>query len=396
MGEDFDLDELLSSHSTRIIETKNKSISDYDNSSKKSNPKFDYNIADELKFDENISLEDNNEEIINFDKLDKEIDFNNEFNSNENESTVEKFSRLVLTEIESRNLPSTPENYKLYFLELLEKEPESFQRKVKEMLKRESPQQELARSRNIEDSLQQSLKVSEQILSITAKVYNNVSIMKNIATKRNDEVNNKNVRDMVQLLKFDLEKLNDVLSKQNDSLKGLYSRAVESVNVVYNKTIFDREFNIYNRKFFIDSANNELEKMSFFQHQSSVALIIPHRKLTSPNLTQKLALIIAKAIAKVMNDSFGNSDIVAYYGNNIFAILLPHSNLHTGVKKIEKFIENLKSKSMIIAGKEIELIVKIGITELQIGRKLNFNLSRTLDALKIANRSQTKIYEVIT
>ncbi len=118
--------------------------------------------------------------------------------------------------------------------------------------------------------------------------------------------------------------------------------------------------------------------------------------MTSPNLTPKLALIIAKAIAKVMGDSFNSSDIVSYYGNNIFAILMPHSNLQAGVKKIEKFIENLTLRSMIIAGKEVELMVKIGITEIKIGKKLGTSLMRTLDALKIANRSKTKVFEVLT
>jgi diguanylate cyclase (GGDEF)-like protein len=384
---DFDLDELINSHSTRIIETKNKSLSDYDNGLKKNSNTdvFNYDLSDELKFDEDINLGEETEEIVKFENT-----------SGENESTIEEFARLVLTEIESRNLPATPENYKFYFLEMLEREPEPFRHRVKNMLKIESPKDELIRSREIENSLQYSLKVSEQILLITAKLYNNVSIMKNIAIQRSDEATTKNVKDLVQLLKFDLEKLNNVLGRQNDSLKGLYTRAVESVNTVYKQTIFDREFGIYNKKYFIDSANAELEKLNYFQHASTIALIIPHRKLTSPNLTPKLALIIAKAIAKVMGDSFNSSDVVSYYGNNIFAILMPHSNLQAGVKKIEKFIENLTLRSMIIAGKEVELMVKIGITEIKIGKKLGTSLMRTLDALKIANRSKTKVFEVLT
>lgn len=224
MSEDFD--ELINSHSTRIIETKNKSLSDYDNGLKKnSNPDvFNYDLSDELKFDEDINLGEETEEIVKFENT-----------SGENESTIEEFARLVLTEIESRNLPATPENYKFYFLEMLEREPEPFKHRVRNMLKIESPKDELIRSREIENSLQYSLKVSEQILLITAKLYNNVSIMRNIAIQRSDEATTKNVKDLVQLLKFDLEKLNDVLGRQNDSLKGLYTRAVESVNTVYKQ-----------------------------------------------------------------------------------------------------------------------------------------------------------------
>jgi GGDEF domain-containing protein len=138
----------------------------------------------------------------------------------------------------------------------------------------------------------------------------------------------------------------------------------------------------------LDSLKNEVQKMKFFNYQSSIVLIIPHRSLTSIHLTPKIAFVIAKTLSKILLEHFSRNDIIAYYGNSIFGILVTHSALDVTEEKIERLLLALKKSSLFISGKEIELKVKIGVSELMSHIKTETSLLKTLDALKIANRSQ--------
>jgi diguanylate cyclase (GGDEF)-like protein len=390
--DDFDLDELINSHSTKGGGS-GKDLSDFEDELKNVNEQksskdsdiVDYNISDELDFDKDIS----------FDDIDDEVVISTEKRKPSSSLTIEDFTRTVVAEIEERGLPATPENYKIYFMEFLLKESDEFQDKVYEILDREKVGKEEDKKREIEETLQKSLKLTQQLLSITSKVHGNISIMKNIAHKREEELESRNSKDIVKLLRFDLSKLETILQRQGESMKGVYGRTVETVNSLYEKTIFDKEFGVYNRRFFLESIEAEIQKMNYFRHSSSVALLIPHKKLTSQNLTPKVALVIAKTIAKILLEQFKRSDVVSYYGNNIFAILITHSNIRESEEKIERLSKALRKSSLFISGKEIELKVKVGLSELLPHRKIDTSLLKALDALKIANRSEEKLYEVV-
>jgi diguanylate cyclase (GGDEF)-like protein len=393
--DDFDLDELINSHSGKSSPS-DKSLEDYEDDSVESEEKHssdvdivDYDISEEIKFDEDINLDD----LMPDEDSDFEVEL--EPSKPKQSGTIEAFADHVLRELEKRGLPPTPLNYEIYFQELLYKESEEFQERVFEILDREGKKRSDERKNEIEETLQHSLKLTQQLLLLTTKVHGNINIMKNIASKREDELNVKSSKDIVRLLKFDLGKLDNILGRQSESMKSIYGRAVESANTLYSHTIFDKNFDVYNRKYFLESLNNEIEKMEFFMHSSTILLLIPHRKLTVKHLTKKVAFAVLKTVSKILMEEFKRSDVVSYYGNSIFGVLLTHSTIKDSEDKIGRLTKALKHSALFIGGKEIELEVKIGLSDLSPNRKVENSLMKALDALKIANRSETKVYEVV-
>jgi diguanylate cyclase (GGDEF)-like protein len=393
--DDFDLDELINSHSGKSSPS-DKSLEDYEDDSVESEEKHssdvdivDYDISEEIKFDEDINLDD----LMPDEDSDFEVEL--EPSKPKQSGTIEAFADHVLRELEKRGLPPTPLNYEIYFQELLYKESEEFQERVFEILDREGKKRSDERKNEIEETLQHSLKLTQQLLLLTTKVHGNINIMKNIASKREDELNVKSSKDIVRLLKFDLGKLDNILGRQSESMKSIYGRAVESANTLYSHTIFDKNFDVYNRKYFLESLNNEIEKMEFFMHSSTILLLIPHRKLTVKHLTKKVAFAVLKTVSKILMEEFKRSDVVSYYGNSIFGVLLTHSTIRESEDKIGRLTKALKHSSLFIGGKEIELEVKIGLSDLSPNRKVENSLMKALDALKIANRSEAKVYEIV-
>jgi len=398
MGDDdFNLDELINAHSAKVIEQDSEeeesieqttdstvdinNLTESESTQKSAEDLLDYDISDEINFDEDISLD--NQEIEILDTL-----ADSEFSDESEINTLSDYANWILQKIQDKKLPPTPENYQIYFNEFIQAQNTNLQKQIYKIIDNESLNVEQQQSREFEQSIEKSLKLTQQLLSITTKVHGNINIMKNIIYKRENELTVKNSGDIVRLLKFDLGKLEGILNKQSGSMKNIYSRSVETVNQIQERTIFDKQFGVYNRRHFLDSLKNEVQKMKFFNYQSSIVLIIPHRSLTSIHLTPKIAFIIAKTLSKILLEHFSRNDIIAYYGNNIFGILVTHSALDVTEEKIEKLLLTLKKSSLFISGKEIELKVKIGVSELMSHIKTETSLLKTLDALKIANRSQ--------
>jgi diguanylate cyclase (GGDEF)-like protein len=398
MEDDFDLDELINSHSksggNKSSEPKEVDDDEVDLNSLTNSRNLDIgdiDLSDDLNFGGDISFDSDETDDLLADVFDDE---KKSVSTRKSSLSVNEFAQNVIHEIDKRDLPATPENYKIYFTEFLLRESDQFQEEVGSLLEKESVGKEEDKSREIEETLQKSLKLTQQLLAITTKVHGNISIMKNIAHKREEELLTRSSGDIIKLLRFDLSKLETVLQRQSTSMKGVYGRAVETVNSLQDKTILNKDLGVYNRKYFLESLKLEIEKMEYFKYSSSVALLIPNRKLTAKNLTQRVAEAILKTIAKILMEFFKKSDVVSYYGNNIFAILMTHSTKEDSAEKIERLSWALKKSALFIGGREIELQVKSGIAELLPDRKIDKSLLKALDALKVANRSKDKFYEI--
>jgi diguanylate cyclase len=386
--EDFDLDDLIESHNTKVIETERKDV-DLDDYENESEVEDEFDLLD-LEFEHTNDFGISEVNIEN-----RAIEHKKEEEAPEDdELTIDNFPLHVLKQIKERGLPATPDNYYIYFHQLLESEGDELQKSFYQILDKERTGHNREDKKAYEDGVQISLQLTEQILNVTTKVHSNLKIMKNIIHKRDGELGSRKTKDIVKLLKFDLNKLDTILEKQSDSMKNLYGRSADIVNSIHEKTIFDRKFGTYNRRYFIDSIKNEIQKLRFFKHNSSLLLIIPHKSLTSVNLTPKVAFVISKTVAKILQQNTKRSDVVAYYGNNIFGIMLTHSDIERGREKILEFLEAFKESSLFIAGKEIEIKVKIGLAPLKSEGRVEDSLLLALDALKRANRSEDTVFEI--
>jgi diguanylate cyclase (GGDEF)-like protein len=378
-NEEFDLDELINTHSEKNDSSdEHISIEDFENDDMFEEEELEISTEDD-DFQEFVP------EPISEMKISEPKDENMD---------IEKFSQLVLEEIARKKLPPTPKNYKIYFEELLIRQVEMFQDNLYEILNNENIGERQEDKIRTEDNIHKSLQLTEQILNITSKAHTNLRIMKNIVYKREQELGSRKTRDVIKLMKFDLNKLDGILNKQSESMKKLYSRNVDVINTIHDNTEYDRTYDLFNRKYFVTSLRNELKKIDYFHHDSTVLLIIPHKNLTPKTISKKVALVILKTIAKILKQETKESDVVAYYGNNIFGVMLSHYNIDDSEIKVKKLVHSFKESSLFVAGREVEIKVKIGIAPLDVNRKLESTLLTALDALKVANRDENKTYVI--
>jgi diguanylate cyclase (GGDEF)-like protein len=377
--DDFDLDDLdsiVDAHNNRTIEKSDD---------------LDSSIDEFLESGEVSIGEDSNSQ----DSSDDEVVLANRADQH---SSIEAFSRYVIDEIIKKGLPPTPQNFSIYFEELLNSQAEKLKQELFDIFEVENVGADRKEKIEHEKDIKRSLALIQQLLNVTAKIGKNMGIMRNIIVKRDDELKSRkrNSKDTLSLIRADLEKLDSIIARQGESMKGLYSRTDSIVQNVTKQTIFDTNFGIYNRRHFLGSIRTEVQKMGHFGHKSSLLLLIPNRELTAKYIDKRVADLILKSIAKILQQNFKQNDVVSYYGHNIFAVMVTHSSLIETEDKIFKLSNALRSSALFIGGKEVKIKVKMGIGELSLNRRPEDSLICTFNALEKANKVKSfqKNYDI--
>jgi len=103
------------------------------------------------------------------------------------EGDLETYSKEVLQTLIDEGLPTTPNNFSLYFDRLLEEKSQNTKKHIVSILDSEESNDD-ENSMILEKSLKQGFSSIKNVLSITANLYKNMSLMTKILDKRKQEL----------------------------------------------------------------------------------------------------------------------------------------------------------------------------------------------------------------
>ncbi len=280
---------------------------------------------------------------------------------------IDAYSKEVLTVLIADNLPATPNNFSLYFDRLLESKSENLRKQILSML-------ELEESNNDDNTieLEQSLKKGfvsiKSMLSATATLYKNMSLMSKILEKRKVELEEQPSSDeslgIIHTLEADVAKLNAILKTQSSQMKDIYDDTAKIVKNVENETIFDNQFGVYNKRYLLTKIEQETGLIKEFGHKSSLIMIELSRELKKSVKNEKAILLMTRTIARLLLKTSRRSDIVAHYGNGVFSMLLQHTDIESAKKASERLCDLVSNSNFFLADREIQLKISIGVTNL--------------------------------
>ncbi|MDX1808604.1 MAG: diguanylate cyclase [Sulfurospirillaceae bacterium] len=279
-------------------------------------------------------------------------------------SELEKFSLFVLKTISDENLLPTPANFKIYFEKLLENKPAAFKKKAIEYIETDDVMIDEYRI-NMESKIKEGFAEVKSIAKIVSVVYKNLNVMDKIIKKRLSELDiNTNqfmLQNIISALNTDLGKLSDLTEKQMDSLKKHYDKTVEIVKEVENKAIFDPKYDVFNRNYFFESLKKESDAIQQYNHKSSIVLIKVKDNVLNKIINLKEKELFQKSIARLILKTSRRSDIIAYYGDNIFAIIMRHTDISNAQKACSRISELIYSSSFFIDSRELVVDIELAI-----------------------------------
>jgi diguanylate cyclase len=312
-------------------------------------------------------------------------------------SELEIYAKEVLMSLISDNLPPTPNNFSLYFDRILENKSESLRKQINAVLELEENNDD-KNSIALEKNLKQGFASIKGVLQVSANLYKNIALMTKILDKRKADLQKNGDTQMavsaIASLEHDVGQLSLILKKQIDQMKNYYDDTALIVKNVEHDTIFDNQFGVYNKRYLLSKIEQESSLIKEFKHKSSLIMIRLSKGLKSDISNEKALKLMTRTVARLLLKTSRRSDIVAHYGNGIFAMLLKHTDLASAKKASERLCELVSSSNFFLAEREIQLRISIGIKNINPTESVESIVVCALDAMEAADANPAKDFSV--
>jgi len=312
-------------------------------------------------------------------------------------SDIEIYTKEVLNAIIADNIPPTPNNFSLYFDRLLEDKSENLRKQIHSILELEENNDD-ENTIILEKNLKQGFSSVKGILSVTANLYKNMSLMTKILEKRKQELldnpDTKEAMNVVSILEGDVSKLNSILKTQSTQMKSLYEDTAKIVKNVENETVFDNQFGVYNKRYLLAKIGQEIGLIKEFKHKSSLIMIELSHKLKKDVNNEKAIHLMTRTIGRLLLKTSRRSDIVAHYGNGVFAMLLKHTDIESAKKAGERLSYLVSNSNFFLADREIQLKISVGITNIDAEHSVEEIVVSAIDGIQKAYELKNLDYAV--
>lgn len=316
-------------------------------------------------------------------------------NINEPTSQLEKFAKKVFDKIIEENVPPIPYYYKVYFFNMLDEEPVEFRKQVYELISLEETN-EIEKEIELEKQLKRTFKYTKEILQHTAILYKNSQLIKELFEKYKKEMehlaNPKMVNKLLKNLEEKLNIINLKYEKELSQIKRLYSKNVEILKEIEHSSVYDSRYNIYNKNFFLKELEKEVKLIDKFKHKSSLVTLKIKDEILNSLTSEKSKILLNRSIAKIMLKTSRRTDIVAHLGDDIFGMLLKHTDRIGACKTVERLADMVSNSAIFLEGEEISINIVAGIVEIIKVEEAEKLVSFALEMMEKAQKDDVLYY----
>ena len=173
-------------------------------------------------------------------------------------------------------------------------------------------------------------------------------------------------------------------------MRTIYDETATIVKQVENETIFDNQYGVYNKRFLIGKLEQERHLIDEFKHKSSLITVRLSKTTAETIQSEKAQQLMTRTVARLLLKTSRRSDIVAHYGEGVFAMVLKHTDIESAKRASERLYDLVSSSNFFLAEQEIQLRIAIGIAELSSSNGVDQILDCTLTAID-AEDNKSKI-----
>lgn len=301
--------------------------------------------------------------------------------------TLGEYGLKVIQELSANGIAPTPYNYRIYFEKLLANQTQQLKDNASQHV--ENDQRPAEQQVALEAKVIKAQSYMMNTLQQVGVLVKNLRLMQGILRKHEQEVETTNnaiaIQNIIAVFQKELDKLGEVIEHQLLDVKNAHDKAVSAIEDINNGVICNSAYGIYNRRFLEKRVESEAESGSIGGgYKSSLILVHISKNLEKRVNSDKTASIINRSLSKILQKVANRSDIVAYYENGIFGILLSHSDKEEAKHFANRLIEKVVATNIIIGDEEISLNVCTGIAEINELTKPKDIIKNALEALKKA------------
>jgi diguanylate cyclase (GGDEF)-like protein len=167
-----------------------------------------------------------------------------------------------------------------------------------------------------------------------------------------------------QLHRGDQIKIGDTI------LKFLSGADLESQyhETIYKMTIMDGLTGIHNKRYLVEQLDRELSRA--IRHERPLSIVIcdiDHFKLVNDEFGHLAGDYVLKEVAQLAKSRIRPDDVIARYGGEEIALILPETDLHGGVRIADQLRQIVDDQTFVFEDEYIDVTISCGVAQLQPG-----------------------------
>jgi two-component system cell cycle response regulator len=134
---------------------------------------------------------------------------------------------------------------------------------------------------------------------------------------------------------------------------------------IYRMTITDGLTGVHNKRYLVEQLDRELSRAT--RHERPLTLVmcdIDHFKVVNDDFGHLAGDHVLKEVAQLMKARIRPDDVLARYGGEELAIILPETDLAGGVLIAEALRELVAAARFVFEDEDIDVTVSCGVAEL--------------------------------
>lgn len=137
-----------------------------------------------------------------------------------------------------------------------------------------------------------------------------------------------------------------------------------------------------NRRYFLQSLSQEIERCSRYQRPCAVAMLDADRfKAVNDTYGHDVGDQVLQRLARVLVDELRSVDLVGRLGGEEFAIQMPDTDRDRGLETCTRLLDLIREATLSVRSKQVGVTVSIGLTE------VNPDSDGTSEVLKRSDRA---------
>ncbi len=147
-----------------------------------------------------------------------------------------------------------------------------------------------------------------------------------------------------------------------EEISQVHDSLLETNEVLQKLSITDSLTGLYNRKHIMDLFGQEMARATRYRHSLAIMMIdIDYFKKINDTYGHQTGDIVVRQLAESLKGSVRECDSVGRYGGEEFLIVLPNSNIHSGVAMAERIRHNTGNLQIYVEGNSISVTISIGV-----------------------------------
>lgn len=302
---------------------------------------------------------------------------------NKKESTLKSLnllSKQVMGKLNSDKVPPTPENYKIYFDVQLETKSDAQRRDISEILELEA-EIEGDHTVTLEKDIQNAFIYIKSMTESIANAYSKINQMKKITIEKEREIETNPSRLTLVSYEEDLEAMETILEKELQLIKSRYNSTAELIRNFNQNSIYDKKYGVYNKKYLMKTLDTVLKSVENFQYDNTLLSIKIKPESLDNVRHQRDKSIINITLAKLLLKRSRRSDVVGHYGDDIFMIILKHTDVKHAQIAIDRIKDMIDTANFIVDSNSIDINLSFGIALVDKSKTKEEILIEAIDSL---------------